>query len=121
MTSWLRRLRARVRYRHFDRDLAEEIEWHRAMKERELASAGLAPGEARWQARRELGNIMIAREDARAVWVAPWLESIGQDVRLGLRLLVRNPGRRVAAAGRGRRRSTRSASATGHHAGAGAT
>lgn len=97
MTSWLRRLRARVRYRHFDRDLAEELETHRVMKERELLSSGLAADEARGQARRDLGNVMLAREDARAVWIAPWLESVGQDIRLALRLVVRDPGLSIVA------------------------
>jgi len=90
MTGWLRRLRARIRYRHFDRDLVEELETHRAMKERELVSTGLAPDEARRQARRDLGNVMLAGEDARAVWIAPWLESIGQDVRHAVRSFRRD-------------------------------
>src|SRR5450756_2379547 len=97
MTSWLRRLRARVRYRHFDRHLAEELETHRVMKERELLASGLAADEARGQARRDLGNVMLAREDARAVWIAPWLESVGQDIRLALRLVVRDPGLSIVA------------------------
>jgi hypothetical protein len=29
---------------------------------------------------REMGNITHAREDARAVWIWPWLQSVWQDV-----------------------------------------
>ena len=48
MAPWLRRLRARIRYRHFDRDLAEELEFHRASKEAELRKEGVAGDEARY-------------------------------------------------------------------------
>ena len=47
------RLRARIRYLHFERELAEEIEAHRAMKVRELEAEGIPPGEARDRACRE--------------------------------------------------------------------
>jgi predicted permease len=39
-----------------------------------------------------MGNMTLAREDARAAWIAPWLETIWQDVRYGVRALRRNPG-----------------------------
>src|SRR5262249_1511934 len=31
------------------------------------------------------------REDARGVWISPWLDQLGQDVGYGLRQLRRNP------------------------------
>ena len=43
-----------------------------------------------------LGNVTLAREDARAVWIAPWLDSVRQDVAYALRSLRRNPGSPLA-------------------------
>jgi putative ABC transport system permease protein len=79
MTRCLRRLQARLRYGRFDRDLTVELELHREMKERELLAKGLTSEEALRQARRDLGSVVLAREDVRAVWIAPWIESIWQD------------------------------------------
>ncbi len=97
MMAWFRRLRARIRYRQFERDLAEELALHRDLKEAALASEGVGADEVRWRARRELGNITLMRENARAVWIAPWLESVWQDVRYALRNLRAHPGFTAAA------------------------
>src|SRR5204863_7648828 len=59
--SLLRRLRARIRYRRFDAELAEEIEFHRAMKQRDWERAGLAATEARVMSHRDMGNVTLAR------------------------------------------------------------
>src|SRR5262245_55413511 len=42
--------------------------------------------------RRALGNVALAREDARGVWIFPWLESVWQDVGYAVRGLRREPG-----------------------------
>ena len=87
MRRLLRRLRARIRYRRFDADLAEEMEFHRAMKQRELESTGLTENEATVQSRREMGSVTLAREHSREIWIAVWLDSLQQDVRYALRSL----------------------------------
>ena len=92
MFTLLRRLRARLKYRHFDRDLAQEIESHRAMKQDELEASGVPPADARARAARALGNLTYMREEGRSVWIARWLETTGQDVRYALRSLRRQPG-----------------------------
>ena len=89
---WLRRLRARIRYGRQDAQLARELETHREMKEAELRDGGLSAGEARAGAARALGNVTLQRELARGVWIAPWLESVWQDVRYTARSLRRSPG-----------------------------
>lgn len=73
MTKWWRRLRYLVRQRREEDALAEELRFHREM------------------ARGPIGNTLVAREDARAVWIAPWLDSLRQDVRHGIRSLRRSP------------------------------
>lgn len=89
---WIRQLLARIRYRRFDADLREELETHQSLKEASLAARGLSPEEARQQARRALGNVTLQRENARAVWIARWLEGLLQDLRDAVRSLRRSPG-----------------------------
>jgi hypothetical protein len=91
MIRFLHRLHARIRNRHFDEDLLEELRHHQDLKRAELEAQGLTPAGARAAARRALGNTTLTREESRRVWIAPWLESIVQDVRYGLRVLVRQP------------------------------
>ena len=87
----MRRLRHLVRHRSFDADLADEMEFHRAMKQQELERAGLEPGAAAFRARRELGSLTLAADRARDVWLPVWLQGLGPDVRLGARMLRRTP------------------------------
>jgi len=91
MPGWLRRLRARIKYRAFDRDLAREIETHRALKADEHRGRGLEARDARDAAARDLGNITLMREDARGVWLAPWLQSVWQDLRYAAASYRRQP------------------------------
>jgi putative ABC transport system permease protein len=72
-------------------ELAEEVAFHRAAKQAALEAAGLSPAEAAEAARRQLGNTTLAREDARAVWIWPWLEGAWQDLRNAARSLKREP------------------------------
>src|SRR5258706_3107003 len=70
-------------------DLAEEMEFHRQLLEQESGD--------RHAANRRMGSAMLAREDARAVWLPLWFESIFQDLRVGLRMLRRSPGFSILA------------------------
>src|SRR5215813_1039643 len=92
MRLLLRRLWYVVRQRRFERELAEEIDFHRAMTQQELEQNGATRADADEKARRALGNTALAREDARGVWIWPWLESIWQDVVYAVRNLRRQPG-----------------------------
>jgi len=75
----LRRLRYWLDNTRHAADLAEEMEFHRAM----LTRDGAPPA--------TLGNTTLAGEDARAVWIWPWLESLWQDAVYGLRAMRREP------------------------------
>lgn len=97
MHTLLRRAWHILRQRHFDAELRDEMECHRAMKQVELEHAGLSSDEARRESRRALGNGTLAREDARAVWIWRWLDDLFRDVAYGVRGLRRHPGFTAAA------------------------
>ena len=85
MAKLLRRLRYWLHRGEMDAELAEEMEFHRAM----LADHGGAPA--------NMGNTTLSREDARAVWIWPWLESLCQDALYALRTMRREPAFTVTA------------------------
>jgi len=89
---FLRRLAYWVKYRDREADLVEEMAFHEEMKRRELVAAGLPPDDAVFAARRTMGAVTLAREEARAVWISVWFESVAQDVTYALRTLRREPG-----------------------------
>src|ERR1700730_11552086 len=91
MRQLFRRLWHALRQRRHDADLTEEIAFHLAMKRRELEAAGVRATNAATEARRQLGNLTLVREDARAVWMWPWLETVWWDGRHTIRNFRRQP------------------------------
>ncbi len=83
--------------RRREADLADELAFHRAMKEQELRDGGVDDGDVSAAARRALGSDLAARERARDVWVWPWLQDLSQDLGFGLRMLVKDRRFAVAA------------------------
>jgi len=81
------RLARTFRSRKLDDDLDEELRFHLEARTAELAEGGLAPEEAAREARRRLGHALSLRESSRDVKLIPWLDSVGRDVRFGLRVL----------------------------------
>jgi len=98
MLKLLRRLQYLWWQRRIDSDLAQEVEFHRVMEADRLERAGLDPDVARATSVRSMGNVTLAREDARAVWIAPWLENTQRDIAYAFRMLVQRPGFTVAIA-----------------------
>ena len=92
MTRLLRRLRYLVRRHRHERELDDELRFHLDMKRRELESRGLDRATAAASARRALGNLPLTRERVRDVWIAPWLQSVAQDVRFAGRLVWKERG-----------------------------
>jgi predicted permease len=90
MGTWLRRLAYLLWQSRHDAELREEIEAHRALRAAQLERDGLSPPEVDDASRRAMGNVLLAREDAREVWLGSW-STWWHDVRYGLRTLRRNP------------------------------
>lgn len=85
------------RRRKRDEELDEEVRAHLLLAEADRIARGESPEAAAAHARREFGNDVLVRELTRETWGGMWLERLGQDVRYGLRMLVRNPGFAVLA------------------------
>jgi putative ABC transport system permease protein len=87
MRQLVRRVWYVIRHRQLESDLAEEMEFHRTMKEREAGASGLDSFDASLAARRAFGSAALAQNRSRDVWIWPWLQDIAQDLRFAARLL----------------------------------
>jgi predicted permease len=76
----LRKIQALAQRSRLDRELAEEIETHRILLERDGGNSS-----------KLMGNITLAREESRDMWTFQKLEWIFQDARHALRGLRRSP------------------------------
>jgi predicted permease len=73
-------------------DLAEEIRSYLEMEEQENLESGMPPEESHYAALRRFGNVTLAQERSREMWRWNWAETLWQDLRYGLRMLLKNPG-----------------------------
>jgi predicted permease len=85
------KIRALLRRRQLDRDLEEELQFHLAMREEKIKAEGASAVAARESTRRGFGNPTSGKERCREMWTFVSLESWWQDVRLGARMLRKNP------------------------------
>ncbi len=96
--SFTKRMSALVGRCDLDCELDDEVRSHIDMRVDELVASGIPAEEARRRAIAAFGNRACIKEEARSFDTFQWLESLGQDIRYGLRQLVRNPGYAVIAA-----------------------
>jgi hypothetical protein len=85
----LYRLRSLWRREAREAELDAELQFHLETEAEEHIEAGLPADRARQAALRALGNVTLAKEDARAVWTWGAVERLLQDVRYAIRVLGR--------------------------------
>ncbi|HYT76322.1 MAG TPA: ABC transporter permease [Vicinamibacterales bacterium] len=90
MTSFFRKFTWWRQRRRREDELCEELQFHMAEEAGERQADGLSEDEARSAARRDLGNVLVLREDTRTLWSWILLEQLAQDIRYGLRTMIAN-------------------------------
>src|SRR5262245_41048893 len=89
-------IRNRIRYLvgggRIDRDLAQELDFHRDMLTADQERLGYSHETAMLNARRKMGNTTLMIEHSRDAWIVAWLDTLARDIRYALRSFARNPG-----------------------------
>jgi cytochrome P450 len=78
MGEFFRRIYYLLNRRKLERELQNDIDFHREM----LSAEG----------RKDFGNAILMRERAREAWGWGWLDRLMQDLHFGVRLLKKSPG-----------------------------
>lgn len=73
-------------------ELTEEMDAHLTLAEREAMESGATTKQAENAARREFGNAGLAAEVTRDAWGWRWAVEAWQDVKYGIRNMLRTPG-----------------------------
>jgi len=80
-----------LRRRQGDRELDEELRFHIAEETRLRQERGQDRAGAERSARRDFGNLALAREVTRGMWGWSAVERAAQDLRFALRMMAKNP------------------------------
>jgi predicted permease len=92
-----RRIRFHLHRERFERELAEEMQFHVEMKARDHEQAGMRADDAVWAARRRFGNATRLKDATGDVMAVGWIEAATQDARYALRSLRQSPAFSVVA------------------------
>ncbi len=95
--AWFSRLGGSVFKSQGDRQLSAELESHLELHIADNIRSGMSPEEARRQALIKLGGVEATKEAYRERRGLPLVEQTLQDVRFGMRMLLKNPGFTVVA------------------------
>ena len=96
MPSWLKRVGTIFRRGTMERELDAELRFHLDMLTAEFVRQGYAPDAARRTARQRFGGVEGIKDDVRDAWLTRLVETLGQDIRYGLRGLRRQAGYALA-------------------------
>jgi len=97
LRRWIMRFGGLFNKGRKDRELQDELESHIQMHMEDNLRSGMTPDEARRQAMIQMGGIEPTKEAYREQRGLPLLETLWQDARFGLRMLLKNPGFSVVA------------------------
>ena len=78
-----------------EQDFQEEIRSHMEIAAGERVADGADRESARLSSLKDFGNVTLATEAARSVWIPHWLDALSdvlRDVRHAIRVLAKNPG-----------------------------
>lgn len=95
--AWFSRIRALFGRKKMAREQDEELEFHLSMREQWNVERGVAPAEARRDARLRFGNPRVWRERMSEIDLAMLPHTVLQDLRYGARMLFRNAGFTIVA------------------------
>lgn len=85
------------RRERWDQERERELQAYLETETDENIARGMTPEEARYAAKRKLGNPTLIREEIYRMNSLTFIESLWQDVRCGLRMLRKNAGFAVVA------------------------
>ena len=86
------RFRSLFHKNRVEQELRDELRFHLEKLIEEKVAKGMTPGEARYAALRELGGLDQIKEECRDMRRVNYVENFIQDLRYGLRMMVKNPG-----------------------------
>lgn len=97
ITSLARRMAFRTHRSSLDDELREEMQFHLEMLTRDNEARGMSHDAAVEAARRQFGSATMLREASRSHWSLGWIDAVWEDLRYGVRSLIRTPGISVTA------------------------
>ncbi|HEY1497711.1 MAG TPA: ABC transporter permease, partial [Candidatus Solibacter sp.] len=92
LREWISRIRGAVLRRRMEAEFSSEIEAHLGLLAEDLVRRGMAPEEARREARRQFGGVAQIQELHREGRGIAALDHAAADLRYALRMMWRNPG-----------------------------
>ena len=96
MSNWLRELWRKLRFfiyrEQVERDLDEEMQLHKELRQEEYRNMGIDQDSAQHKANRQFGNVTLLKEVSREMWGWIVFERVAQDLRYALRTMRKSPG-----------------------------
>jgi putative ABC transport system permease protein len=87
-----RRLLSLLRLGRYEREMEEEMRFHLEMQIEQNLASGMVAEEAHYAARRQFDNQTWLKEVSREMWSLNSFETLIQDLRYGVRTLMKSPG-----------------------------
>src|SRR5262245_24452665 len=92
-------LRALLRRSRAEGELDEELRYHIEQQTEQNIRLGMSSEEARYAAKKAFGGVEQAKERSRDARGVRWLEALLQDLRYGLRIILKKPAFTLVAIG----------------------